>query len=53
MFDERNPAVVEYPRQLISCARSLGLKTSICDAAGYFDAAERRVLLDAVRDATG
>jgi pyruvate,water dikinase len=80
VFDERDPAVVEYLRQLIRGARALGLKTSICGQAPsvypeyvdllvgagidavsvnidvvdrtrrLLDAAERRVLLDAVRD---
>ncbi|HJV30289.1 MAG TPA: phosphoenolpyruvate synthase, partial [Gaiellaceae bacterium] len=80
VFDERDPAVVEYLGQLIRGARALGLKTSICGQAPsvypeyvdllvgagidavsvnidvvdrtrrLLDAAERRVLLDAVRD---
>ncbi|MGZ4431311.1 MAG: putative PEP-binding protein, partial [Gaiellales bacterium] len=33
LFDERDPAVVEYLRQLIPRARSLGLATSICGQA--------------------
>jgi pyruvate, water dikinase len=32
-FDERDPAVVEYLRQLIGRARELGLQTSICGQA--------------------
>jgi pyruvate,water dikinase len=32
-FDERDPAVTEYVRQLITRARSLDLKTSICGQA--------------------
>ncbi len=32
-FDERDPAVVAYLRQLIPRARALGLKTSICGQA--------------------
>jgi pyruvate,water dikinase len=32
-FDERDPAVVAYLRQLIQRARELGLKTSICGQA--------------------
>jgi pyruvate,water dikinase len=33
VFDERDPAVVAYLRQLIPHARSLGLRTSICGQA--------------------
>ncbi len=33
LFDERDPAVVDYLRELIPKARSLGLKTSICGQA--------------------
>jgi pyruvate,water dikinase len=33
VFDERDPAVVEYLGELISRARALGLKTSICGQA--------------------
>lgn len=33
VFDERDPAVAEYLRQLIPAARSLGLQTSICGQA--------------------
>jgi pyruvate,water dikinase len=33
LFDERDPAVVEYLRELIPRARALGLKTSICGQA--------------------
>jgi len=33
VFDERDPAVVDYLRQLIPRARGLGLKTSICGQA--------------------
>jgi pyruvate,water dikinase len=33
LFDERDPAVVAYLEELISKARSLGLKTSICGQA--------------------
>jgi pyruvate,water dikinase len=32
-FDERDPAVVEYVRQLIPRARAVGLQTSICGQA--------------------
>jgi pyruvate, water dikinase len=32
-FDERDPAVVEYLRQLIPRARAAGLQTSICEQA--------------------
>jgi pyruvate,water dikinase len=32
-FDERDPAVTEYLRQLIPAARALGLQTSICGQA--------------------
>jgi len=81
VFDERDPAVVEYLRRLIPAARALGLKTSICGQAPsvypeyvdllvgagidaisvnidvvdrtrrLLDAAERRVLLGAARNA--
>jgi pyruvate,water dikinase len=81
LFDERDPAVVDYIEQLIPRARTLGLKTSICgqapsvhpeyaellvragidaisvnpDAVGrtrrLIEAAERRLLLEAARDA--
>jgi pyruvate,water dikinase len=81
LFDERDPAVVDYIEQLIPRARSLGLKTSICGQAPsvhaeyaellvragidaisvnpdavvrtrrLIDAAERRLLLEAARDA--
>jgi pyruvate,water dikinase len=33
VFDERDPAVVDYLRELIPKARGLGLKTSICGQA--------------------
>jgi pyruvate,water dikinase len=33
LFDERDPAVVDYLRELIPKARALGLKTSICGQA--------------------
>jgi pyruvate,water dikinase len=33
VFDERDPAVADYLRQLIPRARSLGLQTSICGQA--------------------
>ena len=33
LFDERDPAVVAYLRELIPKARRLGLKTSICGQA--------------------
>jgi pyruvate,water dikinase len=33
LFDERDPAVVDYLEQLIPKARSLGLRTSICGQA--------------------
>lgn len=33
VFDERDPAVVDYLEQLIPRARRLGLKTSICGQA--------------------
>jgi pyruvate,water dikinase len=33
LFDERDPAVVDYLEQLIPRARGLGLKTSICGQA--------------------
>jgi len=33
VFDERDPAVADYLRQLISRARTLGLQTSICGQA--------------------
>ena len=33
VFDERDPAVLSYLRQLISTARQLGLRTSICGQA--------------------
>ncbi|MET0973927.1 MAG: phosphoenolpyruvate synthase [Thermoleophilaceae bacterium] len=33
VFDERDQAVTEYLRQLIACARELGLQTSICGQA--------------------
>lgn len=33
VFDEREPAVTEYLRQLITRARELGLQTSICGQA--------------------
>jgi pyruvate,water dikinase len=33
LFDERDPAVVDYLRALIPKARGLGLKTSICGQA--------------------
>jgi pyruvate,water dikinase len=33
VFDERDPAVVEYLERLIPLARGLGLKTSICGQA--------------------
>ncbi len=33
VFDERDPAVVDYLEQLIPRARELGLKTSICGQA--------------------
>ena len=33
VFDERDPAVAEYLRQLIPTARELGLQTSICGQA--------------------
>jgi pyruvate,water dikinase len=32
-FDERDPAVTAYLRELIPCARRLGLRTSICGQA--------------------
>ena len=32
-FDERDPAVTAYLRELIPCARELGLRTSICGQA--------------------
>jgi pyruvate,water dikinase len=32
-FDERDPAVIAYLRELIPCARELGLRTSICGQA--------------------
>jgi pyruvate, water dikinase len=82
IFDERDPAVVNYLEQLIPRARSLGLKTSICGQAPsvypeyadilvragidsisvnidvvertrrLIDAAERRLLLEAAREAS-
>jgi len=33
VFDERDPAVADYLRQLIPRARALGLQTSICGQA--------------------
>jgi pyruvate,water dikinase len=33
VFDERDPAVADYLRELIPRARSLGLQTSICGQA--------------------
>ena len=33
VFDERDPAVADYQRQLITRARALGLQTSICGQA--------------------
>ena len=33
LFDERDPAVVDYLRELIPKARRLGFKTSICGQA--------------------
>jgi pyruvate, water dikinase len=51
VFDERDPAVVAYLRQLISAARALGLRTSICGQAPSVHAEYADILVRAGIDA--
>lgn len=50
-FDARDPAVVDYLRQLIPAARALGLKTSICGQAPSLHPEYAEVLVRAGIDA--
>jgi pyruvate,water dikinase len=51
LFDERDPAVVAYLRELIPKARRLGLKTSICGQAPSVHAEYAELLVRAGIDA--
>jgi pyruvate,water dikinase len=51
VFDERDPAVVAYLRQLIPKARALGLRTSICGQAPSVYPEYADILVDAGIDA--
>ena len=50
-FDERDPAVVAYLRQLIPRARELGLQTSICGQAPSVHPEYAQILVEAGIDA--
>ena len=51
VFDERDPAVVEYLHQLITRARELGLQTSICGQAPSVHPEYAEILVNAGIDA--
>jgi len=51
LFDARDPAVLDYLRQLIPAARALGLKTSICGQAPSLHPEYAEVLVRAGIDA--
>ena len=51
LFDERDPAIVEYLRLLIPRARELGLATSICGQAPSVHPEYAQLLVDAGIDA--
>ena len=51
LFDERDPAVVDYLRELIPKARALGLKTSICGQAPSVHPEYTEILIRAGIDA--